>query len=153
MDIELLIKEVNDPIIRENFRRIKARLLEISDQIDDTTTGTGGGSTSVTFSSTWKKATAAVSGSSTIVIDTTALADFSSLKYILSFNNDIEEVTKKYELSIVRKGSTISDSIYARLGSALNLAINSNINGSNLELEIINNETFDLSISYAKLVL
>lgn len=98
----------------------------------------------------WVKKKTTVLASTTKTIETIPLANFFGLTYVITMFNDINELTKKLELSIIKKGTDILDSISSKLGSG-DLLVDSVIVGPNLEVQITNNELFEVEVSFARL--
>lgn len=149
---QLQTKYPNDTYVRENFRRIQ-------DFIDKGEFGTGGGDeiTNITNNFTtvngiWEEVTDTVSASSSKVVDTVALADFSAIEYKVTLFNTANNKTKKFTLDVVYENSAVSDTLYAKRGSALNYGIAAAINGSNMEITVTNNEAYDLEVSLGRLI-
>lgn len=109
--------------------------------------------TGVAGSSIWTKVTGTVSGSSSSVIDTVDLTSFTSIKYIISARNKPNSAAKYLELSVNYNQSSLSDSVSGKINNGLSMNVDANLVGGNLELDITNNETFDIDLDIAKLVL
>ena len=92
-----------------------------------------------------------VSGSSALVVDTVPTTDFRALKYFVSFHNITQDVAKYLEMNVVNENSSVSDSLSGKLGSSIDVDTGAAISGSNLELTITNNETYDVTVSLAKI--
>ena len=150
-EFELLLQQIDDLYIRENFRRLKKDL-------DALAAGGGANITNITNPTTivngaWEKFDTTINASSTEVVAQEDLGSFTSVKYILSFNSDPNSITQYYEINVVRKGSTLEDSMPVRNGMDADIDVNINSVGLNLELSITNNEAFNLNLYAAKLVL
>jgi len=150
VSIKLLLKEIRDPYIRENFKRILKEL--------ETLDTSGGGNTinnitNITNLGLWTEINDVVSGSSSKVVDSIALGDFHTVKYKFSVYNDTESKTKTFEMTVNKEGTALKDSISNRLGSSFNMALTANVNSGNMELTLFNNEAYNLTVSAAKLVL
>ena len=91
-----------------------------------------------------------VPASSTKVIDTIALSSFFGLDYKLTIYNDANTVSRIYNLTIAKSGTTLKDKM-SKVGDSISVQVNANVNGSDYELEIINNEPFALDIIFSRL--
>ena len=110
--------------------------------------GAGGSSTTI-----WERVSDTVSSSSTETVDSVANASFQSLKYIVTAFNDANTTYGSFEFNVLNNNGSYLDTVSHRLRSGLNIAVNSVNNAGTFELQITNNESFDLNIELAKLVL
>jgi len=150
--LDLLLKEIEDPYVQENFYRLKL-FLEAFDAGDDTyNVVTNVVNNIIGSTAIWEKANGTVSASTTSVEDTIPLVDFNSVKYILSFSNGTNSEVKHMEVGVVNLGTSIKDSVYGKVKGSLNVHVNAVYNSPNFELEIINNETFSIEYDLAKLI-
>jgi hypothetical protein len=101
--------------------------------------------------SIWTRFTVTASASSSSIIDQVALSGFSSLKYIVSIEDNGR--VKTQELLVCNDNGDIKDAVFGRLGASINFAITSIANAGNFELQFTNNETNNLNINIARLVL
>ena len=69
------------------------------------------------------------------------------VKYLNSIYNDVEGKSSASELLGSKKSSTINDSVYGILGDYLDIDINLLHVGSEIHLEIINNEIYPVNYS------
>lgn len=92
-----------------------------------------------------------VLSSSTKIIETISLIRFSELKYFINFEGNSE--VKSMEVTVQKRGSQIFSSIGNRIGVGIDLIVNPKSNGLNFEMEITNNEGFDVALSYARLTI
>lgn len=83
------------------------------------------------------------------VVDTVTLNTFKAANYLSHIENDSEAVRMSFISYVYKTVSGISDQLFARDGYA-NAQISFNINGSNVEFLITNNNNFDLNISFQK---
>lgn len=150
MSLILLLKEIRDPYIRENFQKIVKEFERLS-------IGTGGDTinniTNITNLGLWTEINDVVNDSSSKVIDTIALTNFHTAKYTFSVYNDAESKNKTFELTVVREGTALKDKVSAKMGSNINMGIGANVNAGNMELTLFNNEIYNLTVSAARLVL
>ena len=94
--------------------------------------------------------TGTIGASSTLVIDSVTLAQFSRLDYTLSFYDNGETVTKNMKFVVNKTGSTISDQVFSRLG-VMDIEVNSVVNAGEYNLSITNSEAF--AVNYCLTVL
>jgi len=99
--------------------------------------------------SLWAHVSDTVTASATKVVDTVALADFKSIEYFVNVNNDANDKSKSFTLRVVNLNTSLKDSLFGKIGSA-SMAIDAIINGGNMDIEITNNEIFDLGVSLTK---
>jgi hypothetical protein len=90
-----------------------------------------------------------IPANSSKVVDSVNLNTFKSANYLSFIDNDAESVRMSFISYVYKTVSGISDQLFARDGS-VNAEINFNINGTNVEFLITNNNNFDLNISYQK---
>lgn len=151
--IYLLKVEIKDRYSQENFKRIEDYLNKVvCKALDDLADSSGGGGASVVDGEIWSEGADTVNASSTKTVDTHALADFNSIVYHLTLYNTVQGVSKKLTVTIVDDNGTIRKVVSSKLGSTINYRVNANKVGSNLELSIVNNEAYNLDISYARLI-
>lgn len=101
----------------------------------------------------WNKLSDTVPALASKNIDSVDLADFNSLDYIITIFNDTENVARRFQVSAIREGGTIKDEIFGRMGSLSNILVNVDTSGSVANIEIVNNNSYELSVSFAKLLL
>lgn len=148
--LDLLLKEIQDPYVQENFYRLKLFL----QQAKLSGGGVGNVVTNITTSaSVWEKAKKTVPASSTTIVESFALSSFRSLEYIINVKDTTSDKEKQLKLSVVKDDGSLKDCVYAIMGSAISLEINANINGLSYELEMINNELFAVEVSFARLTI
>lgn len=110
--------------------------------------GPGGGATSP-----WQTIGFVAPGSSTSVVDSLANNSFQTIKYIIGFFNESLDSYKTVELSVLNNDGNYLESRSNRLGAGLDARIVTNNNAGTFELQIQNNETFDVSVTLARLAL
>ncbi len=101
----------------------------------------------------WVRVTDSVTATNNKVIDTVSLTSFTSIKYIISARNKTNNVAKYLELSVNYNQSSLKDTVSAKINGGLSMNVDANSNAGNLELDITNNESFDIDLEVAKLVL
>lgn len=148
--LDLFLKEITDPYAQENWYRLKLFLEEGGGLGDDTINIINN---IIGGAAVWEKESRTLPASSTTIVNSFALTSFRGLDYVLNFKDTTSAKQKQLKLSVIKDDGTVKDTVYARLGSAISLEINSQINGSNYELAIVNNELFDVQVSLARLTL
>lgn len=99
----------------------------------------------------WVRITLTIPATTTQVVDTVALSGFISIKYIGTFYNESQNASKALELTVVREGSSLKDSVYSKV-SQLDVAVDAVVSGSNLNLSVTNNESFPVQVDLIKAV-
>lgn len=151
-NFEPLLKEIEDKYVQENFYRLKLYLESIglgSSSGGGGTTIIGGGSSV----SVWEKFTRSLPSSSTTIADTINLASFRQLEYIINYRDSVTKREKSIKVTVLKDDTTLEEQVYAVSGAPLSIGLNTNINGSNYELEITNNEPNTVDMSFARLTL
>lgn len=154
--LKLLKIELPDRYVQENFKRIENHAKDVCQDLKTLELGAGGGGDTnnyITVNGAWTKHTESINASSTKVIESITLTNNHSFDYVITLFNDVEGKAKRYYLTALKDGAIIRDTVYSRLGSLTDISINAAAVGGNLELELTNNNTFGLSISYARLIL
>jgi len=149
--LDLLLKEIEDEYVQENFYRLKLYLEQLA--VGNTTVvnqqvlGPGGEpSTSI-----WSKQTVLLPASSTTIIDTIPLASFGQLEYIINYLNTFTSDKMGLKMTVINDDSTIEEQVYAKSGAPLNLGLFANAVGVNCQISVQNNETSPVEVSFAKL--
>lgn len=91
-----------------------------------------------------------VSASSTLVVDNTLLSTFSRLDYILNFKDNPITVTKSLKLAVQNNAGDLKDSVSERLGGPINVDVDVTDDAVDAMLEITNNESFDIEVTFLK---
>ncbi len=150
--IELLIKELNDPYIRENFRRIKVLLEDIESRVGDS--GSSGDTiNNIIAASVWKKVSVNALNSSVTTMDSISINNFKTIKYIVSVRDDVNNKTGTFEINIKNENGSLSDSIFAKISGGINFAVNVENDAGFMKIKFTNNEAVNLAINSAKLIL
>lgn len=93
-----------------------------------------------------------INSQSTKIIDSIALNNFFSIQYEVTIYNEIQNLNRTFNLTVFRQGSSVNDTLYARTGNG-DLSVVVTVNGSNAELQITNNELFNVNVKYSRLIL
>jgi len=95
--------------------------------------------------------TATVSSSSSLDIDVVALANLCTMKYVICVSSAPEDKWRSFEMLAGKKTATsVEDSLYAAIGSIMNVDFDFTVDGTNAKLVVTNNETFDVDIKIHK---
>ena len=101
----------------------------------------------------WAKKEETVLATSSKVVDLLALSSFSKLEYIVEYRDTTSSKTKTLKMAVTNGDTEVCDSVYAKQGDPMDIAITARRTASNFELEITNNEAFDIDLSFARLKL
>ena len=101
----------------------------------------------------WKAFKTTVGASSTKVVDTVAVSSFDSAKYIIKISSISNTASKSLEMSVNYDGSSLKDVVSHKITTGMDVLINANLVSSNLELEIINNESFIVDVGIRRLII
>lgn len=94
----------------------------------------------------WYRDTSTISIGATVTVDSILLASFHMVRYIIELHNDTATRTKGFELSVVREGGALKDSLYNKLNQ-LNIGVNTVPVSGSMELQLTNNESFPVSVN------
>ena len=86
----------------------------------------------------------------TLVADTLPLARFKGLDYSLRYEDNGETKHKAVKVLVQKSDTGLNDSVYSRIGNTLNIATNFIVTGPNLELQVINFETFAVNLTFTR---
>lgn len=100
----------------------------------------------------WEQDVVEVPAGNTEIIDSSIFANFRSIKYIFSAYNVSQDLSQMYEVSAVRKSNDVKDHVSGRLGEGISLKVEVVVDTGNVLLKVTNNETFLVTINYAKLI-
>ncbi len=148
--LDLLLKEIKDEYVQENFYRLKLWLERLN--TGGTTIVVGGGSGGST-AAVWEKFTRSVPASSTIIADSVALSSFNQIEYIINYKNTSTKREKGLKVTVVKDDTLIKEQVYAKTGAPLSIGLNTVINGSNFELQIVSSEVVGVDMSFARLII
>lgn len=148
--LDLLLREIDDPYVQENFRRLK-QYLDENYQGGDTTINQD--ITVIDEESPWIRVSDIVNTSTTSVVDTLALSSFNKIEYIITYKDLVTGEGKGLNVTVINDNGTIKESVYAITGAPLDVDLDTDINGSNYELEITNNEPNNVEVILSRLIL
>jgi len=101
----------------------------------------------------WGKKTDTVLGGATKVVDTVPLANFDRLVYEVDLFDTTSNKTKGFKMRVQNTDAGLNDQVSAKNGDPISIEIFAKVNGSDCEIELTNNETFDLGVSLVRLKL
>lgn len=101
----------------------------------------------------WTKKCDTIPATSVKVVDRVALSSFTRLEYIVEMRDTTSNKTKGFKFSVQNDETDLSDVLTAKVGNEINIEIYAKVNGSDCEIELTNNESFDLAVSFARLKL
>lgn len=91
-----------------------------------------------------------VTASSSKIIEVQALSQFTKVEYNITVSGNGQ--VRNFKSVVSNNSSVLTDQLFAR-STGLDFSYNVNVNGSNMEIQIINNETFDLDVRYTRSIL
>ena len=101
--------------------------------------------------SQWEKLAKTVPAASTIVVDVLPLASFKLAKFVVQMQNVPNNKYKSLEILASRRGaSQVNDSVYAKVGDSINVSLNVLVSGSDVQLQAVNAESFDVDLTVTK---
>lgn len=92
----------------------------------------------------------------TVIVDSFDSSIHSAAHYDINATEVTASADKKFrrlKLDTRRDDSGVKDIVRGRFGKGLSLAINTQLNGSSIELKVTNNETFSVDFSFARIKL
>lgn len=149
MALKLLLKEIRDRYIQENFKRIQKEI----ESLDSTVAGTVNNVVNIVATQVWEKFDDVVSASSTKSIDTFKFTDLLKRNYEITVYNSVENKFKTFTMTVSKRNGDVSDTVYNKDGDVIDYGINAVIVGPNVELQVQNNETYNLDVSFGRLTL
>lgn len=111
-----------------------------------------GGSNVITGDTDLVLVNVTIPSSSTLTVDTNTFATLNHVDYSMHFKNAGSSVTKSLKLAVRRIGASVADTVSSKFGSAMNLSVNPQIVGSNMEVRVTNNEPFNVDLVFVKTV-
>jgi len=93
----------------------------------------------------WDLATETIAAGNTEVVITKTLADVEGMKLIVNITRSGGGKAEQFQYGLVKDDGVLKSSVYNKIGRLKRRIIES-INGSNLEISIQNNETFDFEV-------
>lgn len=100
----------------------------------------------------WKKNERSLPASTSTVVSETNKENFLRGEFIIVFDSSTLGA-KSLKLSVNNNDDTLTETIYSKLGASIDIEIATQINGSNVELICTNNESHDVTLKMAYLIL
>lgn len=147
--INFLLKEIDDRYVQENFKRLKAYLDDSSNVGGDTIINNN---TTVINNGLWTDISDTVPSSSSKDVDTFDFATFIAAKHIVSVFNLDEAKYKSFEVSAIKSGAGVNDTVYNIQGQGIDYDLNVSVSLGQVKYTITNNESYPLTLSIRKLV-
>lgn len=149
MAIKLLLKEIKDRYIQENFQRIAKEI----ESLDSGVAGSISNVVNITATQVWNKFDDSVSALSTKTIDSLSSTKMLQAKYVITIYNVNEDKFKSFEMTVSRKEGTVGDTVFNKIGDSIDYGINAIEVGPVVQLQVQNNELFNLNVSIGRLSL
>jgi len=92
-----------------------------------------------------------VGGNSTQIVDSFNASTWRTAEYLFQFAENAGTKVKSLKLLVTKDDIEVKETVFARQGSTIDLEVNSNLNGGNIEIEVVNKETFAIDVSFARL--
>lgn len=89
----------------------------------------------------------------TIAIDSVAVSKFDYATYSLRYLSDDGLKARSLKLDVFLNDTDVKDQVYAKGGFPLDVAVCSTIVGSAVEVQVTNNESFDVEVCFLRLKL
>jgi hypothetical protein len=91
----------------------------------------------------WCEFEGTITAGNTLTIDTLPLLDFNNLTYEMTFTGPTSDDVKSLSMKAQKRVGKIKETIYGRLGQ-MSINLDTNISGSDYELNATNNEAYDV---------
>lgn len=101
--------------------------------------------------SPWKKSAATIQASSSLVV-TDLPGNTRSVDLLVTAYNTTEDKVKSFHYRLAQENGSLKSTVSGRIGS-LKLAITEAFNAGDIEVTLTNNETFDIEVETASLIL
>lgn len=89
--------------------------------------------------------------STLVIVDTVLFSTFNSAEYLMHFKNVDSSLTKGIKLLLIKRGLEVYSSVYGLVGY-LNVTVDPVVVSGNLEIQITNNELFNIELIYQKTI-
>lgn len=101
----------------------------------------------------WLRQSGTIAASGTSIVHELPENSARAIKYVFAFYNVAENKTKSFEFHLNKEGGNIKTTVINKLGKQIRLSINADINSGQIEVEVINNELFELNYEFGYLTL
>lgn len=101
--------------------------------------------------SPFRKKKITVGASSTVAIDTLPLSLITGVKYFVAIKNVANAKYRSFEMNVMNANGTLKDIVSSKvISGSLNINVSAAISGTDMELQITNNEVFDLAVEFIR---
>lgn len=148
--VDLLLREIKDPYVQENFLKLKQYFSRIEQQVNTTinnTFNTG----SAASPGVWVQTNDTISALTTKVVDVVPLADFNCIDYIICVRKPDKTAMTHLKLSGYQDDTGLHDNVYDKRGG-LDISVSWVEVGTDAELQITNNEAYGIDVYVTKLI-
>jgi hypothetical protein len=147
--LDLLLKEIDDPYVQENFYRLKLYLEQTGFQVGDVINNF---KEIIGDADIWTRVAGSVSSSGTSAVDTVSKSIFRTLDYNVTIKDTTSNKVKTLKMTVVQDDSGLKDYVSGIAGSPLNVSIDAIDTGSDVDLSFTNNEAFDVDVDAVRLI-
>ena len=102
------------------------------------------------FRQIWAKKERTVPATSALVVDSIPLADFRRLEYIIEIREIGGAKSVSFKFAVMNVETDVNHQVFAKHGDSLDYEISPKVNGSECEIEIVNNETTNLGATLVR---
>lgn len=100
----------------------------------------------------WAELNGTANASTTVVADTALLSSFVSTKYVIEIRDNTQAEFLFCEMLVFYDGSEIKETVYGKITNGIDVNLDTQINGTDYEFLITNNESISLTYKIAKLI-
>ncbi len=88
----------------------------------------------------------------TVTVETNALSSFNGIEYSLAIFDLTPTLIRFQKMAVVKQSPGLKDTVYAKIGSTVDLTLTAEVSGTDMVLKITNNEIFDIKVKGARLL-
>ena len=96
----------------------------------------------------WLRQSGTIAASGTSIVHQLPESSVRAIKYIFAFYNVLENKTKSFEFHLNKESGNMKTTVTNKLGKQISLRINASINSGQIEVQVINNELFELNYEF-----
>lgn len=93
-----------------------------------------------------------VDAGTTKVVEAVGMTEFSALEYFVNIKSSSPTKVKVLKVLVFKTDTDVETQVYARRGDTLDIEIDAFAAGSNAELRIKNNESFQLEVAATRII-
>lgn len=150
--LDLLMKEVKDEYVQENFRKLKRYLDCIERKIED---GGGGDTTNIINNinnSPWSAIdTESIPASTMEVLDSKVLASTDCGEYKVCIKEQGGSKSKNFNVKYRKTDTDVVDQIYGKSGDIMDVSTSVVRTLTDIELQVTNNELYAVDVSLTEI--